>query len=489
MAASPSSYHSSVTEREIRVPIKDSTTERLDVSLFHDGQLVASECEAVNLSRTGMFLKTDRLFEEGSILDFKAIDPLGHTDIKGKGYVCWTREPVVGKGHPEGMGLSVVSFEKESEQRWQHLIARNIDKLTVGMLLDDKVTWIDAAEPLHACLDSWQGAGARRVKAVCGTGGTFIGLFDESRVMQALGRADLLQAKVVDFTDANGVVLTRESRLEDAFTLFTRVGASCLAVLDQGRLCGTVSPQAIVPLWTEYLELHTKRIKERLVSTMNLVIHDLTAPLSVIRTTGALVSSGVMDAIDFFEEGMFKLIDDNCVAMTEMIDDLQSLGRDDYDMARLSLDQVDLAALSQSACASFHGMALRKGIELTYQGMGSPVTLAGDRRRIRQILNNLISNAVKYSDHGDEIQVVLSVSASHATLTVNDSGQGISADELPHLFNEYCRASSRTTGGETSTGLGLCIAKRLVEAHKGTIKVESTLGKGTRFIVKLPLAL
>ena len=488
MVALPNLDHSILTEREIRVPLQPAASAKLDVALFHDGKLVAPGCEALNLSRGGMFLKTDSLFDRGSILDFKAFEPQTPAAIEGKGYVCWTSEPAADKGRPEGMGLSVLSFEKGSEQRWQQLISRNIDQLTVGMLIDDRIAWMDAAQPLGAALEAWHEDGAaRRIKAVCGAGGAFIGLFDASRVMQGLGRADLLTKKVADFADTNYMALHRDSRLEEAFTLFTRTGTGCLAVVEGGRLCGVLSPQGIVPLWAEYLDLHTKRIKEHLARTMNLVVHDLAAPLSVIRTTGSLVSSGVMDAIDFFEEGMFQLIEDNCVAMTEMIDDLQALTRDDYDMARLKLENVDLVALTQSASDSFRAMATQKGIELLYKPLESPVMVPADRRRMRQILNNLISNAVKYSDYGDRVEVRLATAESHVTLTVSDSGQGIPAEELPHLFQEYCRASSRTTAGESSTGLGLCIAKRLVEAHRGTIEVISAVGRGTSLVVTLPI--
>ena len=111
-----------------------------------------------------------------------------------------------------------------------------------------------------------------------------------------------------------------------------------------------------------------------------------------------------------------------------------------------------------------------------------------DRRRISQVLDNLLSNAVKYTEPGGDLKLRARTSKSFVTIEVIDNGQGIPAAELPKVFEEFVTTSARPTAGETSTGLGLAIAKRLIEAHGGTISVTSTEGVGTTFRLTLPIS-
>ena len=111
-----------------------------------------------------------------------------------------------------------------------------------------------------------------------------------------------------------------------------------------------------------------------------------------------------------------------------------------------------------------------------------------DARRVAQFLDNLVSNAVKYSPSNSEVSVELRAVDGRARLAVVDDGPGIPSEEMEDIFAPFARASSRPTGGERSTGLGLAIVKKLAEAHGGESKVESAPGKGSRFEMFLPFA-
>lgn len=108
-----------------------------------------------------------------------------------------------------------------------------------------------------------------------------------------------------------------------------------------------------------------------------------------------------------------------------------------------------------------------------------PVRIRGDRRRVAQILDNLFDNAVKYSPRGSTIVVRVTPREGDVVLAMIDEGQGIADEELDSLFVPFAKASSRPTGGEPSTSLGLAIVRQLVEAHGGQVWIESELGAGT----------
>jgi signal transduction histidine kinase len=110
-----------------------------------------------------------------------------------------------------------------------------------------------------------------------------------------------------------------------------------------------------------------------------------------------------------------------------------------------------------------------------------------DRNKMRQVVDNLINNAVKYSPRGSVITVIVHASNGVAGFAVRDNGPGIPESERHKLFKDYGRLSAQPTGGEKSTGLGLAICRKIVEAHNGTISVENIPGRGAEFVVSLPL--
>jgi signal transduction histidine kinase len=132
--------------------------------------------------------------------------------------------------------------------------------------------------------------------------------------------------------------------------------------------------------------------------------------------------------------------------------------------------------------------AEQKGVAVRVDVVGNVPAICVDRERLTQVLNNLVANALRYT-HKGEIVLSAGENAGMVTLRVQDSGVGISPDDLPHIFNRFYRADkSRHRQEDATSGLGLAIAHAIVEAHGGQISVESEVGKGTTFTIGLPVS-
>jgi len=211
--------------------------------------------------------------------------------------------------------------------------------------------------------------------------------------------------------------------------------------------------------------------------------HELKTPLTVVR-------AGVERAItrpDVPQETLAALEEtlQEVNRMTELLDSLLTLARADEGRAELHRDPVDLRAIVTEAGETGELLAEHAGVAIEIRTPPEPVVLAVDRSRVRQLVLNLIENAVKYTPRGGNVSVQLGGNGGKVLLTVADSGIGIAPGDLPHIFDRFWRAdSARTrTGARPGAGLGLAISKWIAEAHGGTIEVQSRPGRGTTFTV------
>jgi two-component system, OmpR family, phosphate regulon sensor histidine kinase PhoR len=152
----------------------------------------------------------------------------------------------------------------------------------------------------------------------------------------------------------------------------------------------------------------------------------------------------------------------------------------------LEYTTFDLALLTREAAELLEAQAAEKALTFEYERVPTPVMIEADMNRIERSVTNLISNAVKYTPRGGQVKVSTGVNGRYAFVSVNDTGYGIPPHELAHIFDRYSRVRGHQNLA-VGTGLGLAIVKSLVEAHKGTIEVESEVDIGSTFTLKLPL--
>ncbi|MBI5209829.1 MAG: DUF3365 domain-containing protein [Elusimicrobia bacterium] len=216
---------------------------------------------------------------------------------------------------------------------------------------------------------------------------------------------------------------------------------------------------------------------------LGMAAHDIRNPLSVIYSALKVLqpeSEGKPHA------ALVDLMASSADRMLKLVTDLLDVSKINSGHLDLRLKEVDVAALVREAVAASAPIAHQKHIALrheTPQGLG---TASLDPDRIRQVLDNLISNAIKFSCIDTTVTVGASKRDKTLSLWVQDQGLGIRPEDRPKLFGEFSKTSSRPTAGESTHGLGLAICKRLVELHGGAIEVDSEPGRGSRFTVVLP---
>ena len=214
------------------------------------------------------------------------------------------------------------------------------------------------------------------------------------------------------------------------------------------------------------------------------IAHELRTPTSNIQ--------GYMEAI---KDGVFQptpetvdTIHEQSLLLSRLVDDLRLLAQVDGGELQLQRTQTRLEELVQSCVDALRPRAEAKGVALGVDVAGTMLALDLDPTRIAQAVGNLLDNAVTHTPEGGSVTVSVHASADAVEVHVADTGPGIAPDDLSRVFDRFYRADpsrSRSTGG---TGLGLTIARRLVEAHGGSIEAESVVGQGSRFVIRLPVA-
>jgi signal transduction histidine kinase len=214
--------------------------------------------------------------------------------------------------------------------------------------------------------------------------------------------------------------------------------------------------------------------------------HELKTPLMVLRAgvERALVHPGVPSEILQSLDEVLAQINQ----MTEMVENLLTLARADEGRAPLAVEDSDLRDLVLDVAETAGILGEEAGVTAVHSVPETPVRLAVDRHRIREMLLNIVTNAIKYTPQGGTVSLGLEEKDDAVVFTVRDSGIGIAAGDLPHIFERFWRAdpARSRTGDRPGIGLGLAITKWIVEAHGGSITVQSRPGRGTLFTIWLP---
>jgi signal transduction histidine kinase len=234
------------------------------------------------------------------------------------------------------------------------------------------------------------------------------------------------------------------------------------------------------------LNQNLTKVNEDKNNFLGIASHDLKNPLHSIFGIATLMK---LDSANFTknQHEYLTMIFDTINKMNELIDQLLDVSRIEQGKALTQKKEVDLVSLVSQTADSFQVQATNKNIQLLFNDHPSSLSASTDSTVLNQILENLISNALKFSPQNKKITIHLRPTHDRAIIDVSDEGPGIKPEEFPRLFGKFQRLSARPTAGENSTGLGLSIVKELVQALDGKISCQSRVGVGTTFTVNLPL--
>lgn len=215
------------------------------------------------------------------------------------------------------------------------------------------------------------------------------------------------------------------------------------------------------------------------------VSHELRTPLTTIRSYTETLLDGALDNKEYTLD-FLKVINSESERMTRLVKDLLQLSKLDYDKMEWNMKSLNILNLLRDCVIKMEMTAKQKNQSLSFEVLGELCEIKGDKDRIEQVIINIISNAIKYTPENGVIMITAKRLEDSIEIRITDSGIGIPKEDLPRLFERFYRvdkARSRAMGG---TGLGLSIARNIVEAHKGSIRIESEYGKGSEVIINFP---
>ncbi len=214
--------------------------------------------------------------------------------------------------------------------------------------------------------------------------------------------------------------------------------------------------------------------------------HELRSPLNAIIGWLSILRRTPADAPT--TERALEVIDRNARVQVQLIDDLLDVSRIISGRLKIERAPVDLVVLTTQAVDGFYTEAASRGLQLRTTAKAALLPVLGDRVRLHQVVGNLVANSLKFTPSGGRIEVRVEQANDKARLTVEDTGEGIGPEALPHIFERFTQADSSTMRRHGGLGLGLTLVRYLVEAHQGRVKAESAgKGQGAKFTVDLPL--
>ena len=288
--------------------------------------------------------------------------------------------------------------------------------------------------------------------------GVFIDLFRKTRALAGLNEA--LQREAAERLNAQAALERANQELE------ARVQERTAALMDARDEAERQS-----------------RLKDEFLATLS---HELRTPMNAILGWLSILDSGkpIRDVYS-----ALAVIRRNAEMQAKLIEDLLDMNRLISGTMRIEVAPVDLSALVQTTIQALKPAADAKGVQLIASVDSDVSTAIADARRLQQVLWNLVHNAIKFTTSGQRVEIHIRRAGNHLLLSVHDNGQGIDPAFLPHVFERFRQQDSSTTRATLGLGLGLSIAKHLVELHGGSIDAHSAgSGQGSTFRVQIPIA-
>jgi PAS domain S-box-containing protein len=298
----------------------------------------------------------------------------------------------------------------------------------------------------------------------------------EQPLHEAVEHEELIEAVTGVLEPANPEVTTisQEHRFGDSL-----IRAHTAAVKsEEGEVLGTVT---VLEDMTYLLELD--RMKGDFIA---MVSHELRSPISAIVQNMNLILDGLVGETTEKQRHLLSRAKERSKGLLDLIADLLEISKIEAGMTMQRKEPLRVEEVVRTVVELMEGEAQAKRISLTTKLDASLPLVLGDKENLEGVFTNLVSNAIKYTPEGGTVHIETCADGDYVKTVVKDTGIGISEEDLPQIFDKFARVKTEKTRGIVGTGLGLSIVKNIIEAHLGSIAVESKEGKGTTFTVILP---
>jgi signal transduction histidine kinase len=209
------------------------------------------------------------------------------------------------------------------------------------------------------------------------------------------------------------------------------------------------------------------------------IAHELRTPLTIVQ--GRL--EGLLDGVYPRDDGHLNEVLEETRLLSRLVDDVRTLANAESGAVTLQKEATDVASLSEDVVASLSAESARRNVEVRVEAPSDPTVISVDPLRLREVLMNLLSNALHHTPSGGVVSLGISYANGRASLSIADTGSGIAPEDLPKIFDRFYK--DRASRG---SGLGLAISKSLIALHGGDIRADSTAGTGTTITITLPLS-
>jgi signal transduction histidine kinase len=396
--------------------------------------------------------------------------------------------------------LAVMS-ENAGAQRGVLILEQEHGQFSVQAVLADDGT-ILTIEPIH--FEQHDGLCVAVINYVLHSGANLVidnaasdARFMNDAYIKGSGIKSVLCSKIMVKSKIVGILYLENNLVSGAFTpnrieVLNILGAQAAIAIENARYYSYVEDmnktlEQKVQLRTRELEQSNQQLVElnnEKNELMGIVAHDLKNPIGAIRSFAELIENKTFtegDAVDASRQ-----IVQTSNRMLELVKNLLDINRLESGNMNLNIVAIDIATILDAAMWQYLSQAEAKNIRLELSNEATHSVVLADEQALMQVLDNLVSNAVKYSPLGKNIYIRIKSSDKTVRVEIQDEGEGISQEDMKKLFGKFARLSARPTGGEHSTGLGLSIVKKMVEVMNGHVWCESELGNGAMFIVELP---
>jgi hypothetical protein len=406
-------------------------------------------------------------------------------EIQGVGLVRWTREKTVGD-IPRGYGVKVLEFHDNSEKQYYEYLESCLVSLKVADLMRKRYFTVFPDTSMKSAVAIMNRENTD-VLIVTNSVDRPVGLLTSHEILLAVQNDTFWGEPVNQFMNRGPFCVSPNQSFESTYEMIRNKMEDYLPVVEDDTLVGLLSVRDLLPYWAESQELQARRLQETVEKAVSVMAHDLRSQIGVVRTSNALLTSGELSGKDYVDSGLPEVVESNCDFVLDLVDGILDIEQIKVGVVRLDLKLIDLEDVIDKVARCFNPTAQSKKIHVEVDIPTAVPKIKADARRIEQVLNNLVSNAVKYCEEGGQVVVGLKAHHSQVAVWVADNGPGIPEHEVHKLFREFSPISVRPTRGEKSHGLGLAIAKKLIEAHGGSIRVDSDPGEGSTFTFFLPI--